>query len=96
MSFAAEDYSRIIHVDHYGNAMTGVRAAGIAPGTAFTAAGARFERARVFSDVPSGTAFWYENSLGLVEIAVNRGSAAERFGLAVGSLVQLAGQSAQA
>ena len=32
--------------------------------------------ARVFSDVQPGELFWYENSIGLVEIAANRASAA--------------------
>jgi S-adenosylmethionine hydrolase len=43
--------------------------------------------AGVFGEVPPGAAFWYENSSGLVEIAVNRGSAADRLGLAVGMAV---------
>ena len=51
--------------------------------------GRRFEAARTFADVPAGQGFWYENSLGLVEIAANRASAAERFGLAVGDRVDV-------
>ena len=42
------------------------------------------ERARTFSDRPQGEAFWYENSNGLAEIAVNRGRADRDLGLAVG------------
>jgi S-adenosylmethionine hydrolase len=38
----------------------------------------------VFADAEPGTAFWYENSSGLVEIAVSRGSAARDLGLVVG------------
>jgi S-adenosylmethionine hydrolase len=37
-----------------------------------------------FSDRPLGTAFWYENSNGLVEIAVNQGRADRDLGLAIG------------
>jgi len=37
------------------------------------AAGRVLERARTFSDLPPGGAFWYENSNGLAEIAVNQG-----------------------
>jgi S-adenosylmethionine hydrolase len=44
--------------------------------------------ARVFSAVPRGTAFWYENSLGLVEIAVNGASAASALGLKAGVTVR--------
>ena len=43
-----------------------------------------FEYARVFSEMPQGEVFWYENSLGLVEIAGNACSAARQLGLAVG------------
>jgi S-adenosylmethionine hydrolase len=39
-------------------------------------------RARTFSDLPPGMAFWYENSNGLVEIAVNQGHADLDLGLA--------------
>ena len=46
------------------------------------------ESATTFSDRPPGTAFWYENSNGLAEIAVNRGRADE-LGLAIGSSVEI-------
>jgi S-adenosylmethionine hydrolase len=42
-------------------------------------------RRRTFSDVPEGEAFWYENSNGLAEIAVNAGRADVVLGLAVGT-----------
>jgi len=45
------------------------------------------ERARVFSDVPPGEAFWYENSLGLAEVAVGAGSATATLGLRIGQAV---------
>jgi len=44
-------------------------------------------RARTFSDVPPGEAFWYENSNGLAEIAVNVGRAADALQLVIGSPV---------
>jgi S-adenosyl-L-methionine hydrolase (adenosine-forming) len=47
-----------------------------------------FQRAGTFSDRPIGTAFWYENSNGLVEIAVNQGRADRDLGLA-GSPVEM-------
>ena len=46
--------------------------------------------ARTFSDVGPGEAFWYENSLGLVEIAVNQDAAARLLGLSVGTPVTFA------
>jgi S-adenosyl-L-methionine hydrolase (adenosine-forming) len=53
-------------------------------------AGQVFQRAGTFSDRPTGTAFWYENSNGLVEIAVNQGRADRDLGLAIGSPVEMA------
>jgi S-adenosylmethionine hydrolase len=40
--------------------------------------------ARVFSDNKTGQLFWYVNSMGLVEIAANRDSAARVLDLTVG------------
>ncbi len=82
-----DDLARIIYVDHFGNAMTGLRAQTLAPGTILEAAGRRFERVRTFSDAPPGAAFWYENANGLAEIAVNRGGAGPELGLGVGAPV---------
>ena len=81
-----DDLAEIVYVDHYGNAMTGLRASMLPPEAALAAAGRVLRRATTFSDRPSGTAFWYENSNGLAEIAVNQGRA-DAFGLAVGSAV---------
>ena len=78
-----------MYVDHFGNAMSGLRAAMLPPNTRLAAAGRVLERARTFSDRPPGTAFWYENSNGLAEIAVNQGRADRDLGLAIGSPVEL-------
>ena len=48
-------------------------------------------RARTFSSVTAGSAFWYENSNGLAEIAVNMGRADAALGLAIGSAVAIVG-----
>jgi S-adenosylmethionine hydrolase len=55
--------------------------------THIAAAGRLLPRARTFSDVEAGEAFWCENSIGLVELAVNGGSAAEALGIRVGDAV---------
>lgn len=89
VAFAADDLARVIYLDHYGNAMTGLRAANVPSSASLEVAGQHIAWARVFSDVAPGTAIWYENSLGLVEIAVNRDSAAARLGLSVGDPVAL-------
>jgi S-adenosylmethionine hydrolase len=83
------DLARIVYIDRYGNAMTGLRVAHLAPGARLRVDGVTLLRGRTFSDVPRHEALWYENSNGLAEIAVNGGSAAARFGLAVGSAVEI-------
>jgi S-adenosylmethionine hydrolase len=84
-----DDLAEILYTDHYGNAITGLRASAF-PKTREIRAGAEVLRyARVFSDVPPGRAFWYENANGLVEIAVNRGSAAAQLGLRPGDPLTL-------
>ena len=84
-----DDLCEIVYVDHFGNAMTGLRAAMLPPNARLAVAGQVLERARTFSDRPSGAAFWYENANGLAEIAVNRGRANSGLDLSVGSPVEI-------
>ena len=88
------DLSAVIYVDHYGNVMTGLRAAQLDPLTRIVAAGRVIEHAEVFSAVPEGQVFWYRNSIGLVEIARNRGDAARSLGLKTGDAVRLSAAGA--
>jgi len=84
VEFGGDDLPEIIYVDHYGNAHTGIRARGI-PREALLAIGERrLPFARVYSEVTEGEAFWYENSQGLVEIAVNCGHAAHSLNFNIG------------
>ena len=83
------DLERIVYIDHYGNAMTGIRAACVDPDACVHVQGTTARRARVFSDVQPGEVFCYENSLGLLENAANRASAAEVLGLRTGEPVAL-------
>lgn len=86
-----DDLAEIVYIDHYGNAMTGLRAATVPVGAALlVASGRRIAPGRTFGDVPAGAAFWYENSNGLAEIAVNLGRADQSLGLVLGSKVALA------
>ena len=77
----------MIYVDHYGNAFTGIRAANISRDARVVIGEREIAHAEVFSAVALGAALWYENSVALVEIAVNQGSAADALGLAVGDAV---------
>jgi len=82
-----EELAEIIYIDHFGNAMTGARAASLSDTVSVQVRGGRVGRARTFSAVPPGAAFWYENANGLVEIAVNQGRADQALELAVGDRV---------
>jgi S-adenosyl-L-methionine hydrolase (adenosine-forming) len=84
-----DDLREIIYIDHYGNAMSGLRAAMLPRDARLIAANRLLQRSGTFSDQPPGTAFWYENSNGLAEIAVNKGRADRELGLAIGSPVEI-------
>jgi S-adenosylmethionine hydrolase len=82
-----DDLAEIVYVDHYGNAMTGLRAATLPEAARLRVGGHAIPHARIFSDSAAGAALWYENSNGLVEIAVNLGRADAVLGLAIGSAI---------
>jgi len=84
-----EDLAQILYVDHYGNAVTGLRAGTISPAQHLQVRKAIVKYARVFSEIPAGVPFWYENANGLVEIAVNRGNAAATLELQTGDPITL-------
>lgn len=85
-----DDLPRIVLVDRYGNAMTGIRAASLGGAATLEAGGRRLARARTFADRKPGEPFWYANSIGLAEIAANASSAAKLLGLAPGAGVRIA------
>ena len=82
-----QDIDEVIYVDHYGNVMTGLRAVKLNSSDVVRVNGKSIRHAGVFSEVPRGELFWYENSLGLVEIASNAASARTILGMAVGDLL---------
>ena len=82
-----DDLAEVIYVDHFGNCFTGIRAQGASRAGWIRAAGREIPHARVFAEVPPGAPLWYENSSGLVEIAIDQGHAARELGLAVGTAV---------
>jgi len=87
--YEAEDMARVIYLDHFGNAWTGMRGAEIPKQARLTAKATSFEHSESFGFVRRGEGFWFVNSVGLVELAINRGNAAQQFGLALGDLVQI-------
>jgi S-adenosylmethionine hydrolase len=46
-------------------------------------------RARTFGDLKPGTAFWYQNSNGLAEIAVASGRADRTLGIGIGTPISI-------
>ena len=85
-----DDLPEIVYVDHYGNALTGLRAGAVPREAVLSTDSRRVAHAETFSAVPPGVAFWYENSNGLIEIAVNLGRADAALSLAIGSPIMLA------
>jgi S-adenosylmethionine hydrolase len=84
-----DDLAEIVYIDHYGNAMTGLRGDCLAPGARLACGSRNVAPAEIFSAVPAGEAFWYVNANGLIEIAVNRGRADQALGLSVGTPVAI-------
>ncbi len=80
---------QLIYLDHYGNAWTSVRAEYLRPDTRLRVAGQVFGYARNYAEVAKGTCFWYQNSSGLVELAINQGNAGRRYNLRVGLRLEI-------
>jgi len=76
---------RIIYTDRYGNCWTSLRANQLGQGESLMIRGQKISYASVFCDTEPGRAFWYYNSSGFVEIAINQGNAADIFDLKAGS-----------
>jgi S-adenosylmethionine hydrolase len=90
VNFGADDIPEVIYIDHYGNAMTGLRASQIDAARKVRIGARSLRHARVYSEVRRGGVFWYENSLGLVEIAAAGGNAAKALKLRLGQSVRVA------
>lgn len=86
-----DELAELIYVDHYGNALTGLIGCKVPRGAMIEVGAHSLAYARVFAEVPAGSAFWYENSVGLVEIAVSHGSARERLDLDIGDPIKVIG-----
>ena len=84
-----DDLAEVVYIDHFGNAMTGLRASCLSPHNLLSISNKTIQYARTFSAVAEGEPFWYENANGLVEIAVNKGRAANVFGLDIGTPIEV-------
>jgi S-adenosylmethionine hydrolase len=82
-----EDLPQVLYIDHFGNAITGLRAERLGRAIRLRIGGTNLTYARSYSEVRAGQGFWYENANGLVEIAVNQARASDQLGIAVGDNV---------
>lgn len=79
----------IIHIDHFGNGLTGITFHPSSRNQILKIKGQDIRYAEAFYCVGKGEGFWYCNSNNLVEIAVRDASAAEKFQLSIGDKVDL-------
>ncbi len=91
VSFDMADLPRVIYIDHYGNAWTGVRGGLQDRDVKMRIRDRELVYRRTFVEAEKGQPFWYVNSVGLIEIAANRCSATELLGLTIGDMVRLSG-----
>lgn len=84
-----DQLGEIIYIDHYGNAVTGLAAERVSRQETLQTQAWALRYARTFSSAVPEEPFWYINSMGLVEIAVNQGNASNILGLSVGMAVEL-------
>jgi S-adenosylmethionine hydrolase len=82
-----DDLAQVLYIDRFGNAITGLRAHGHSPAVRLQVGQAVLGHARIYSEVPPGQPFWYENSNGLIELAVNQGRADEVLGIRTGDRI---------
>lgn len=86
-----DQLDEVIYLDHYGNAMTGLRTDAVPRDAVLRVNGRALHHARTYGEVPAGTPFWYGNSIGLVELAVGQGRADRALGVAVGTTIEWGG-----
>ncbi|MDH5232624.1 MAG: SAM-dependent chlorinase/fluorinase [Gammaproteobacteria bacterium] len=76
--------SQVVYIDAFGNVMLSTDAFNFVETSQLKISNQIISFAATFSLVEPGSVFWYKNSIGLVELAVNQGSAAQMLGLSVG------------
>jgi len=80
---------KLLYIDGFGNLMSGISGENAHKNKVISVSGREIRYAETFCRVPQGELFWYVNSLGLVEIAANAGSAAAIVPLALGDRILL-------
>ncbi len=92
-SMVGSDWPRaleeVVYIDHYGNAMTGLPADHLKDDAKIKSGTHVLHHAPVFAAADEANPFWYRNSCGLIELAVNRGRADDALDLVVGSQLSI-------
>lgn len=79
---------QIIYTDHFGNAFTGIGADVLADEDSLVVNGQKIVYARTYVEVLPGNMFWYRNSIGLVELAINQGRADAELSVGTGIRIE--------
>jgi S-adenosyl-L-methionine hydrolase (adenosine-forming) len=82
-----DDLDEVIYIDRFGNLITGLRGITCNLAKGLIVGDVVVQRHRTFADVARGDAFCYENSNGLIEIAVNLGRADTILNMSIGDKV---------
>jgi S-adenosylmethionine hydrolase len=92
VKYEADKETGLLHVDRFGNLITGARPEDLPPVPVFLAGGREIRGlSRTFADVAQGELLAYIGSSGLIEIGQREGNAAETLGLGPGSIVRICG-----
>lgn len=83
------ELAQIVHVDGFGNLVTGIDASHVTATRRVVVDGLPIAHARTFCCVGSGELFWHANSQGLIEVSANGVSAARILSLAPGDEILL-------
>ena len=84
-----ENLYEIVYIDGYGNGITGISADAVDPASVLRLSSQDIHYAQKFADVSPNQGFWYKNSMGLIEVAVNQGNAQSQYQFDIGSPVSL-------
>lgn len=85
------DLNKVIYIDGFGNLVTSCRSGSVSKEQSIVLADQRIGYAETFSSQAKGQPFWYINSMGLVEIALNQQRADEYFQINIGALLSVVG-----
>lgn len=83
------ELAEVIYIDNFGNVITGLKGVSVSKDMRIHLGKGEVSFAETFSAVGEGEGFWHINANGLVEIAVNQGTAALAYNLKIGDPVYM-------